>query len=134
MAKSERLGYVGVVGDGKNAARSFDALVRDNHGSIVQRTALEEDAFDETLVDVGIDDVSRIDDSAQSYVSLQHNQCTHLLLAHTHAGHHDGHHVFAVCILGGTMAEYASEYVLVLLRTDGGKEVANLFLEQDNQS
>ena len=61
VAQSEFLWNVGLVADRENTSGGTDALVRYNHGSVVEWGVLEEYVFDEPLVDLCVDDITGVD-------------------------------------------------------------------------
>ena len=58
----------------------------------------EEDILNETLVDIGINQVACTDNVIQREILFYHNQCSYLTLTHIQAGHHDRHDVFFFCV------------------------------------
>lgn len=57
----------------------------------VQGRVLEEDVFDEPLVDARVDDVARINDVVEAQTALYDDESTHLTARHVHTGQHYGH-------------------------------------------
>ena len=127
------LGDIQIVRNGQDAASRLDAVFTDHHGAIVEGTVLEEDIFNQSLVDIGIDDVARAHHVVKRHVMLNHNQRPHLLLTHAHAGHHDGQHIFMPQVLLLGTGEEAYQRTGILMRTQRQQEAANLLLEDDNQ-
>ena len=130
MAQSKLLGDVEIVADGQDAAGGEDAVLADNHSSVVERRVLEEDVLDEPLVDVRIDGLASADDIGQRGIALDDDECSHLALRHLHACHHDGHDValelfpvFVLGVLGHEVLQEAS-HTLVF-------RVSSLLIESD---
>ena len=134
MAQAQFLGDVQVMGHGQDTARSLDALLADDHCSIVQGTILEEDVLDEALIDVGIDDVTRAHHIIQRHVMLNDNEGAHLLPAHADAGHHDGHDVLVGDVSLLVARKEIDELLDVPVRTQRQQETAYLLLEEDDES
>ena len=101
----------------------------------MQRTVFEKDVLDKPLIDVGIDEFAGTYDIVEGQVAFDDNQCPDLLFAHTHAGHDDGHDVVLVCffIVFLVAPDEFEETFHLPVCTDREKEVADFFLEQDNQ-
>ena len=134
VAQAERFRDVVVVGHGQDAACRLNAFVRDNHGAVVERTVLEEDVFDEALVDVGIDGVARFDDFAQGHLPFDDDKRALLLLAHAETGHHDWHDFFALAVVRTAFApKDAHEESHVAARADAREEMADFLLEEDDE-
>ena len=79
------------VAYGKYASCRLDAVIADNHRTVVKGRILEEDILDEALVDSSIYGVARLYDIVEGTVSLQHNQRAALVACHIDARHHDRH-------------------------------------------
>ncbi len=137
MAKAKGFGNIRVVRNGKNATSRLNALVGNNHGTIVKGAVFEEYILNEALRDVGIDLVARGDIFVEPYVTLYNNECAHLLLRHAHAGHDDGHNLFVAHGIFSFFFIFKSQQSLQEMdtwaRTDGAKKVADFFLKQHNQ-
>ena len=135
MTKSELLGDVQVMADGKDAGSRLYLVARDDHGTIVQGTVLEEDVLYEPLADAGIEFLACAYDVHQGQVVLHDDECSHVLLAHVETRHHDGediltlmHHPRHAFPLVGT--EEMDELPGTLMCSYAIEEVSDLLLEE----
>ena len=133
MAQPHGFRDVHAVRHGQQATGSGNALLSDNHSSIVQRTVLEEDVLDEQLVDVGIDRLARFDDFAQLVALLNHDEGSLLAFGHIHAGHDDGHHLGVISCNGFLPRQEEIKYATcTMLRTHIAEKPAYVVLEDDD--
>ena len=58
VTEAEGARYVAVVAHGEDASGGFDAVVGDYHGAVVEGGVFEEYVFDESGVDVCVDDIT----------------------------------------------------------------------------
>ena len=87
MTQAQLFRYIQIMRNGKNTSGSLDTLIADYHGAIVQRTVLEKDVFYQTLVDIGVYNIS----------GTSHYQRSYLSFAHIHTSHYNRHNIlFAV--------------------------------------
>ena len=91
MAKTEFLGNVQIVGNGQDTASSLDAIAGNNHSAIVQGRILEEEVFYQSLIDAGVEALTCGHNIVERCCALDDNQCSDLLFAHAHTGHHNRH-------------------------------------------
>lgn len=133
VAQAQRFGDVGVVRYRQDAAGSLNAVVAYDHGSVMQGAVLEEDVFNQSLRDVGVDDVARADVLVQSHLALQYDEHAHLLLAHVDAGHYDGQDFGTLGLVFAAALEETRNDARVALRADGREKPAYFFLKQDYQ-
>ena len=134
MAQAQLLRNVEVVADGQDTAGSTDAMIADNHGTIVKRRVLKENILNQALADVGIHDFSRGYDVSQRCCTLNDNEGAHLSLRHLHTGHHDGHDVtfqlLAVLVFARLGRKELQPTMHALMSSQVVEELAYLFLEQ----
>ena len=137
VAQSQFLRDVEVVADGQDTASSTDTLADNHQGTVVERRVLEEDVLYELLADAGIDFLTRSHDIVQRCGALYDYQGAHLLLAHRHAGHDDGHDgtLQLLCILlSVVVGKEASQGPHALVAANVVEKLADVLLEQDDES
>lgn len=83
MAQTEGLGDVIVMGYGEDAACGTNALLADDHGTIVEGRVLEKYIFYETLRNDGVNGFAGFYDFLQGRIALDNDEGTHFLLTHT---------------------------------------------------
>ena len=137
VAQTQFLGDVEAVRDGQDATCSTDALVGNDHRSVVQGRVLEEDVLDELLTDVGVDVLASCHNVVQRCGTLNNDEGAYLLLAHRHTRHHDGHdgrlQLLAALVLV-IVVEDAPQGLHALVSAQVVEELADVLLEEDNQS
>ena len=135
VPQSQLLWDVHAVRYGQDTSCCLDAFLADDHGAVVQGAVFEEDVLDEPLVDVGVYQLSRAYDVVQRQAPFYHYQGAHLLFAHAHAGHHDGHYlVFLGAVFSPAVLLHPVEQALYLaVCADVEEEVAYLILKEDDE-
>ena len=137
VAQTEFFRDVGVVTHGKDATRCRNATVGNNHGAVVQGAVLKKDVLNQSLTDVGIDNVARIYFFLQRIAALNNNERADLLFRHIDTRHNDGQDMLAVKvkrISHATAKEFAQHIIAASARTDVGEELADFFLKQYDKS
>ena len=83
--------------------------------------------------DAGVDDVSRVDEFAQSDLSFDDDECSDFLFTHADARHDNRHDFFSVwsVFVVSSFEEFCPE-VSLRARADGGEEVADFFLKEND--
>ena len=99
MAKAQLLGYVHVVTHRQDASCRFDALLRDDHGTVVERRVLEEDVLYQQFVDACVDLFTGLHNIVKRCGPLDDDKGSHLFLCHIHARPYDRHDGSLVLVL-----------------------------------
>ena len=137
VAQTELFGDIGVMTYGKYTPRCRNATVGNNHGAVVQGTVLKEDVFNQSLANVGVDEVARLLLFLQRIIALNNNERPNLLLRHVDASHNDGQNMLAIkveIIALATAKEFAQHIIATVARTDVGEELTDFFLKQYDES
>ena len=119
---------------GEDATGSADAFAADDESTVVQGTVFEEDVFEQSLTDVGIQLFAGANIFVEAHAAFNHYEGTHFLLGHADASHHDGHDVLALhrgLLAAGEETQHGTSPPLC---ADGREEVADFFLEKNDQS
>ena len=96
---------------------------------------LEENVFDEPLVDTRIDVVARFYNVLKHHAALYYDECPHLSLSHVHARHDDWENCFAVYAFLVLVASEQFQYILCfLVCTEIIEKVAYFLLEEHDKS
>ena len=134
VAQSQLFGNIDGMRHRQDAACGADALPADDHSSVVQGRVFEEDVLDEPLVDVGIDDVARLDDVVERCHPFDDDERTHLVASHVHASHDDGHDggLVGFGFLLPRRAEEACQRFHPLVGTEVVEKLADVVLEEDD--
>ena len=92
VTQTQLLRNIGLMAHGEDTSRGTDALVRYDHGTVVERRVLEEDILYQPLVDFRVNDVAGIDNIVEGRRPLYDDKCTHLATRHIHASHDNRHY------------------------------------------
>ena len=90
VPQSQILVQIRIVCDRQDTAGCNDAIVRNHHGTVVQRTVLEENIFDQSGIYFGPEHLARMGKRSEVYSLLDGDESTGLLASHVHTGKHQG--------------------------------------------
>ena len=131
VAQPEFLGYLEAVAYRQYAAGGAYPVLRYHHCAVMQRRVLEKDVFYQALVYRGVNHVARSYHFVERRKPFYHDERSNLVLAHAHAGHHDGHYGFHVVLVFFLARREQAYYAVHLaVRAEVVKKLAYLFLEQ----
>ena len=134
VAQTEFLRNVRVVRNGEDAGSRGDAVIVDNHGTIVEWGVLEENVLDELGIDIGIDGFARIFNVNQRHLLPDDDECSNEVLAHVVASTnnlHDGW-IFLLAFHVLPRKEF-QERIESVVGTQGEEKSTNIFLKQDDK-
>ena len=139
VAKAEFLGDAVVVGNGEHATGCLDAVLTDDHGTVVEWGVLEEDVLDEAIADDAVDDLSgaaRVDHFVEWCAALNDDERAHTSSGHVHAGIGDGEDLLVVGldILAPRAVEKLYDAAQPLMGPKGIEKLAYLLLKQYDEA
>ncbi|MPM99074.1 hypothetical protein SDC9_146264 [bioreactor metagenome] len=117
----------------QNASGCPDSSLTDNHRTIVQRTVLKEYILQQSLVDIRIDHLARLQYLIERQVVFHDNECPHPLLAHTDASHNDGHNIVMFQRFFLVTGEKTYQSTSPLVRPQSKQKAAYLILKKNNE-
>ena len=123
-----------VVRNGEDAGSRSDAIIVDNHGTIVEWGVLEENVLDELGIDIGIDGFTRIFNVNQRHLLPDDDESSNEVLAHVVASTnnlHDGW-IFLLTFHVLPRKEF-QERIEPVVGTQGEEKSTDIFLKQDDK-
>ena len=136
MAQTQFLWNVQVVAHWKYTACGTDALMGNDHCTIMERRILEENVFYQSLIDARVKPFASGHDVIEWGGTLNHDECTNLLLTHAQTRHHDGHdgllQLFWVVLIAA-VGEEATQRLYSLMGAHVIKKLPDVFLKQDDE-
>ena len=95
----------------------------------MQRTVLEKYIFNQPLIDIGINNLTRTDNIIQRHTLFDDNQRPYLAFTHAHTGKHYRHNVRLLGLLLLISRQKAEKTAQALMRTQRNKKTAQLILK-----
>ena len=126
-------GDVGLLCHGKDATGSGDAVVTDDHGTVVQRAVLEENVLNQRTGDVGVDHNPSRYDVVQVVFSREQDECALLDFRHVDTGFGDGVDVEINIAPHPQKLEFSGQFAFLGLGAYGEQETSYLRLEYDDE-
>jgi hypothetical protein len=133
MPQTQFFRNVQIVRHGQDTSCRLNALLADNHSSVVQRTILEKDIFYQALVYIGVDNLPCTHHIVQRHIMFHHNQCTDFLLAHTDTSHYNGHNFIVFHTFFLVSRKEAHQRTGMLMRTERKQKPPYFILKQDDK-
>ena len=133
MAQAIVSGNIGLLRNGQDASGRRDAVVADNHGTVVQRAVFEEDILNQRMGYVGVDGDTCRNDIIQIVVAREQDERSLLDIRHVEAGLGDRVDVQVHITPDAQKLEPLGQLALLGLRSDGEEETPYLRLENDDE-